>query len=459
MRAWLRSAIPEVAVRRLAAGSSWLLAGSVTATFLLVVQSLLMARFLGPRDFGVMAVVMSFTALVYQIFDARSWETIVSFVGGFLRGQEHEKAAATLRLVLFGDAATTLLAYVVIYVSAPAVARAFLKSAGDANLLRFYALVLPAGAVVGVAMGLLRLRKKYSWLAMQEVAAAAVQSIGVIVLVATGRGLREVVAWFVVSALLRAALFVWLGLRSAREFSVDWRPRRGMAALKDDVASISQFWFASSGLAVLKGLHQNADTLFLGYLLGPAAAGVFRVARSLSNFAAVPATPLYQATYPELSRLWNASNIEAMRSTVARVGRITAALSAAAVLVAWVAAGPLITSVSGPEFQPAVPIFRLLIVGVAVSTVSQYGHAMLMAARQTTRVLWAFGVPLTAQVVGLIVLTPTFGAWGAAFAFIGFSVIRAVMLGAWGRSGYGGGPAAQIPVEAVAEPASVAPPT
>jgi hypothetical protein len=56
------------------------------------------------------------------------------------------------------------------------------------------------------------------------------------------------------------------------------------------------------------------------------------------------------------------------------------------------------------------------------------------------QVLWAFAVPLSGQLLGLVLLTPEFGAWGAALALGIFSILRAAMLFfLWGRAVAGAG--------------------
>jgi O-antigen/teichoic acid export membrane protein len=425
--------VPGSLRRRLAIGSSWLLGGNTLTTLLGVAQSLLLARVLGPQAFGTLAVVMTFTILVSQVFDARSWEAVVNFVGRYAQTNEPQKASATLAVLVAFDLGTALLAYGVVWTAASAAAAMFLKDPDGATLIRAYGLALLVGAPAGVAIGILRLGRHYGGLASLEALAATIQLLGVAVLLMAGATLGALVLWLATAAGLRSAALLLLARRASRSLHLaTWRSSHPRV-LRGEYPEITRFWVSTNGLALLKGLHQNLDTLFVGVWLGPAPAGIYRIARSLANLVAFPAVPLYQAVYAEVAHLWQVGAVERLRRLLRQVSAVTVAITALTVAILWLAAATVVRWTGGPDYLPAVPVMQLLMPAVALGAVGQYGQAVLTAARSLKRLLISFGVPLAVQLAGLVTLTPRLGAWGAAWSLVGYSLARALLLWWWGR--------------------------
>ncbi|MBC7104723.1 MAG: oligosaccharide flippase family protein, partial [Firmicutes bacterium] len=82
-------------------------------------QGILVARWLGPELYGVAALVMSFPAMVYTFFDARSAEASVKYLSEFHARGERERVLAMCKVGYAVDLAVAAVAFSGVVATAP----------------------------------------------------------------------------------------------------------------------------------------------------------------------------------------------------------------------------------------------------------------------------------------------------------------------------------------------------
>ncbi len=65
--------------QRLLANAGWLLTSDVVASGLGFTQTIILARVLGVEQFGVFALIQTYSTTVNQFVDSRVWEAVVKF--------------------------------------------------------------------------------------------------------------------------------------------------------------------------------------------------------------------------------------------------------------------------------------------------------------------------------------------------------------------------------------------
>ena len=83
-----------------------------------VVQSILAARLLGPADFGLVAIVMSYASTVNGFLSFRMSELVVRYGGEYLENEDKEKTAALVKAAAFSEASVSLLAFIFVALTA-----------------------------------------------------------------------------------------------------------------------------------------------------------------------------------------------------------------------------------------------------------------------------------------------------------------------------------------------------
>ncbi|HEX5052921.1 MAG TPA: oligosaccharide flippase family protein [Planctomycetota bacterium] len=168
--------------------------------------------------------------------------------------------------------------------------------------------------------------------------------------------------------------------------------------------------FVPTVTQTLAGLAQNGDVWLVRWFGGEAAAGLYAVAVRVATTAALPAAQLARLLQPHNDRA---------AATTAAAGTAVRSLRATAYAILPIAAGGAVVAeplcaLFGREFGATAPALRTLL---AATVLQQFGwiQAQVLFAHMRMRAwavsLWA---GTAAQVAAIALLTPRFGATGAA---------------------------------------------
>jgi O-antigen/teichoic acid export membrane protein len=142
-------------------------------------------------------------------------------------------------------------------------------------------------------------------------------------------------------------------------------------------SGIWKFVWSANIYTSLNAASSHLVTLGVGWLLGPSAAGLFKIANQFASVLVVPATLLRRSIYPELAKLTAAGagggGARAVRKIVARAGAAAGAVAVIAVIVLAAIGQPLISLTVGDAYLGA---YGVLVVLAAATAVSIFGVAL-----------------------------------------------------------------------------------
>jgi PST family polysaccharide transporter len=271
---------PRGGVRSAVFWSYALTAGRVGTT---TVVTFVLARLLGPAEFGVLAMALLILLLAETVLQQSAVTAIVQ------REQltEDHLDAAFLAMLLGGIGLGALMAAV-----GPLWAMATREPQLTTVCLALAPVVL-LHALMTVPEAVLRRALRFRALAVRTVAAAVVSGAVGIALALAGAGVWALVAQQIVGSATNLVI-VWL--------VSDWRPRR-----RPRIGAIRDLWrfsahSANAGVALL--LSRRADQFVIGLTFGSVAMGIYRLAGRLPEmFVEVTVRSLQQVALPALSRL------------------------------------------------------------------------------------------------------------------------------------------------------------
>ena len=168
---------------------------------------------------------------------------------------------------------------------------------------------------------------------------------------------------------------------------------------------------------------QRFDTLILGAILGPAAVGLFQLAKRTGLAALRLGRPLQQAIYPDVARLWSRGEVLRFRQILLRVNVIMGAVGIVAFVVLSMNMETLVRLAFGDAFVAASPI---IVVQLLAATVFLTGNTLVPAlmsmgeAKLLSRTTFA---SLTVFFIAFIPLVHSFGTMGASLSHLLFNVI------------------------------------
>jgi len=406
--------------QRLLANAGWLLTSDVVASGLGFTQTIILARVLGVEQFGVFALIQTYSTTVNQFVDSRVWEAVVKFVTKFLEAQQATRATAFVKLSYLIDAITGALAYFIALGTAEIAARYIVKQPQAAGLIRLYALTILVATPLGTSTGLLKVFNRFDWIAYQNVVGGLFRLTGVVVAWSVEGGLRAIVWAYVLSAFLMTAGTLILSQRASRAaLTIPWR-QAPVNSLKGERKEVAKFLLSTNGNALCKLLQRNADILLIGYFLTPVAVACFRIARALTDMMAFPVNPLETACYPEFVRLWHQEKKAELRKLVWKLTFLAGTFAALGLTILCIGGGLVIRLSVGREFLPALSAVRWLALAVAVAVATNFAYPLLLAVGRAPATLLAIGLGVAVQIPLLFKLIPHDGIAGAALAYLIF---------------------------------------
>ncbi len=400
--------------------------GAVTAAQFLsgVALLVLSARILGPEDFGVLAIVTSTAAIVYAFMRVSGQDVITAFVTrDMIAG--HQAAAATLRLAFVAVQGLAFAAYA-------AFAALTLAASEVVGVAQTHAGAMLVGGLAGLLMAThleslaaLRLADRLPLGLTAVVAGALVRTAALLAVWRAGGGLLPV-SWAVVAgaAVTGIGLFAAAALSAGRERLPRFLDEWSVGVPRDVV----RFQLVSFGQTKVGALFGHLDVLLVGALIGPVQAGLYRAARRLIDVTTTPAEPLSLSVQAEYSRRWYASDGAAVRRLSRRFTLVAVTLAVAIYGLLIALHRPVVRIVLGSDFEAAVEPLRIMIPG-AFAFVSVAVLRVLPAStgRAWPSLVWT-STALAAQLATLLLLVPTHGALGAAWAYTVYQAVLAAMV-------------------------------
>lgn len=420
MKHWFR----DQHFRSLLKNSSYLVASKAVAAVAGLATLAFAGRGLGVVMFGVLIVIHSYAQAASGLSKFQSWQLIIRFGTDALSpggGKQFKEATG----FAFGlDFASGFAGMVLAIALLPLLGQWFGIPPEYIILSMLYCTLLPTmGAATPV--GVLRSLDRFDLLSWQQTSYPIVRAILAGIAWATDAPFVVYVAiWYVTD--LGGDLYLWfLAWRELkrRDLLHGIRPTLRPRGLPSGWRFAIHVNLTSS----LEAAWGPIARLLVGGLLGPASAGLYRVAASLSDAAQKPADLLAKAYYPEVVRMDFAS--KKPWKLMLRGTALAATFGIIAVLIVIIAGRPLLAGLFGPEFTGAYPVLLILIVVPLLGIISFPLPSMLLALDRAD-------APFKARLVGTIIyfllVAPAawhFGVSGAAAAFAIGYVAMVLMLG------------------------------
>lgn len=410
--------------------AGFLLSGRVAGAVMHLAALSLAARTLGPAKFGVLVLLYAVLRGAAELLKFKSWQAVVQYGTPIMARDDRAGLQRLLKFTLGMDLLSALVAAVLIallggFVLAAVSAATASGQIGDAEkFLYWLAPAMPFVLIAGTCGGVLRLFDRFDLIGARMVVPPAARVAGAAVLFATGASLGQfVILW---SASLAAGGCVYLALAG-----YELRRRGLLRGLAPDLAGVARpapgiwrFMAGTNGVSAVAVVQTQLGTIFAGVLLGPAGAGLYRVAKQVADVLWRPANRLLgSAIYPEFARRAARGQKRARRG-LALTGAVVALGLALAMLGVLAGVGrPLLRLIGGQSFGAAYGVMLILAAAGVLAAALFPLEPLLLSAKRV-------GVTLATHVVAAIVyvaaawtLTRLWGLEGLGVAFVAYVMV------------------------------------
>jgi O-antigen/teichoic acid export membrane protein len=343
--------------RRRLANSGTLLFGTVLSSLLSLAAIALAARFLGPAQFGILALVQSLAAVVDRVFNFQFWQPFIKYGSELLESERHDEFRGLVKVGTLLDISSAVLGFAAAVMFGLALQRWFGWDSSAAALVPLYSLVILAN-LSGTPTGVLRLFGCFREFAWQKTMATAIRLLGVVLMVRINAPLEWFVVVWVVSTIVGDLIVLslsWLQLR-ARGFGEIWT-----ASINDTISACAGFWsfvWRTNLHSSIRMGTKEIDVLLVGTLLGASSAGLYKVVKQASSAIAMVADPIYQVIYPDLAREWARRDHRSFVRTAVGSTLLTSCLAMAGIGAILLWGDQLLLATVGASYLQALPTLR-----------------------------------------------------------------------------------------------------
>lgn len=378
------------------------------ASFLI---GIVLARALGPADYGVYGLVTTLVALAMTAGVLGTPQLAVRNLSVFAAARDRGAIQSSVRQ--FGRA--TSLASITIACAIMLVGWALTRDEP-----RLSALILPAAllvpltgwtALIAAELRGLGFLLKGQW--MDVFARPALAFVLTAAWVMTGTGLRTSDAlWIQVFVAGLAALVSWIWIRGA--VRADASPSREKTEQRPWL-SAALFLMA---VDLLRNLGGTYGIVMMGWLDNDVALGLFRVAFACNIVVALPVTILHVIFAPKVAQLYKESRIEELQRLLSLTSAAMVVMVLPIVIAAYLLGRPAIELVFGPEYVPSwLPLFHLCLAQLAFGAFGM-GPILLSMCGRERKLLGIYAIATVAGIVAAYPLIVGYSAAGAAMAMI-----------------------------------------
>ena len=409
--------------------------GSIVAVVVCgFVQSVIVARSLGPTTLGFWAAITAIVSIVFQLLSPRLHEAVIRFAIDYRNADDGEGVWAVVRLSFVVDAVSGCFAGAVAFGIGWLSRSLVLSSEVEPALMATYGATLAWTVAAtflssvgnATAIGILRVLDAARAQAFITAAVAVLRLVSYAIVLHLGFGLSGLVPALAVVALLSTGALLamaWSRLR-ARYPSA----RGDIGRIAPRLREMGRFSRSTWLFSVLQVPTKDLDVSLLPLFVPLASVGDYKVAKSLMSAVWLIADPVFTVVYPELADLWVRRQLSSLRTWQRKLTLGFGGLGALAAAACFALVPTVLPMVFGHKFDRATPLF-LTMVALAVPWFAFcWVQPMLVAAGRPDLSVRSVLASATVTIAGLALVAPRYGALGAALV-TGSASLAAVLVG------------------------------
>jgi len=319
-------------------GIKWLVGSSFLQKAMSVGTMVILARILGPADFGLFA-------LAFIAIDALGLFKSMGFDSALIQRKDNIEQAANTAFFIIPVLGIAL--YLVLSILAPWIGK-FLNNQGVVGIIRALGIIFVIGCFGKVPAALLEKNIQFKKVSVIEISSAIIYSLTAIVLAFSKMGVWSLVIAYILKTLNNNILF-WV-------FS-KWRPRFEFdKKIALEMFHFGKFLFLGGAVWFLK---MNLDNMLVGKLLGVMALGLYAIAFNIANFGAdYFGSKVHRVIFPAFSKIQD--DRYDLKQAFLKTTKLVSIFAFPFCAVMFLMGDELIRVIYGSKWIAAIPVLKVL---------------------------------------------------------------------------------------------------
>lgn len=365
----------------------WTAAQKYSTMLISFLSDIILARLLTPHDFGCIGMLAIFMVLAETFIDGGFGTALI---------QKKRPTQEDYSTVFFWNIGMSVLLYLILYISAPAISR-FYDNDILCSVLRVQGLVLFVYAFNIIQLSQLQKQLNFKAISIVTVVSSIVSLAVTILMAYSGYGVWALVAKNLVAATL-TSIILWFYLKWRPSFAFSWQSFK----------SLFSFGFYMFLSHLVTNFSSQLQGLLIGKVYNSNTMGYYSKANSTESLASRSISQVMtQVTYPLYAEAQD--NMEALQNMVKRLSMTLSYITFPLLFILILLAKPLFILLYTDKWLQSVPYFQVLCVaglaqclqGVNMQTISAIGKSKV-------NFVWTF----VKRLVGIGVVVGGLALWG-----------------------------------------------
>jgi len=404
-----------------------LLGGKFLAALTSIAYIPLATHSLGTTQFGVLVLVNGYTRAVAAAFTFQVRLALVRYATICLHEKSYDKLRKLLGFMLLIELGFGILAISLAALLVPFAAEQFSWPAEELPIIVLYSLA-SVSMMHSMPSGVLFVFGRVKLLSLQQTVGPTVRLVFAAIAYALDAGLSGFLLAWLAGSIAEAAVQWFFGLRELSRRGLLKGVFRWPKGITHQHVGIWRFVLTTKLDTSLEELSSRATPLAVGWILGPAAAGLYHLALKIGMVLTQPMVLVGQTLYPELSRLVAGKQFKSLHRVVLRTGLIAVALGLLVLLLLTIFGEQILVLIGGTGFDAAYSVLVLL---ALAGTIQLFGFPMTSALVACGRPGSVLKIKLVASVLlfpALLVLLKLYELNGAGLYATTFALVTVVSL-------------------------------
>ena len=373
------------AFRTIIRNSAWLGSSNVVSALLGLLALSCAGKGMTPAMFGVLVIVQSYAKSISDFIKFQTWQLVVQYGTPALTNNNPQQFRNVVSFSFSLDIVSGAVAIVGGIALLPFLSHSLGLDDQSFWLAALYCTLIPSMAS-STPTGILRAVDRFDLIAVQQATKPFLRAAGSVVAWYFDFGFAGfVIAWYV-SNLVGGTMYWWFAARELRRRNIHNAFKLNLFESARHIKGAWSFVWSTNIAHSIWSARNSCSTVLVGIVLGPAAAGLFKIAMTFFDAAGTPAGLLGKSFYPEVMRL-------DPRTTRP-----------------WLL---------GVKYLEAYDLIQVMLGAIVISMLGFPQESLLLMAGKQRAFLVAQTIASIGYIVLLFMFCHLFGVLGAAFAYFG----------------------------------------
>lgn len=411
MKHWFSDGVFRTIIRN----AAYLASSNALSALLGLVALSCAGKGMSTQMFGVLVVIQAYAKGISDVIKFQTWQLVVKYGATAVDNNNIRQFRDVISFSFALDIASGAIAVVAGMLLLPLLAHSLGLDRQSLWLAILYCTLIPSLAA-STPTGILRAVDRFDLIAIQQAVRPLLRAAGSVISYLGDLGFAGFIITWYASNLIGGVLYWWFAARELRRRNIHHALRPRLFAPASRLAGAWNFVWTTNFAHSIWSARNSCSTVLVGIVLGPAAAGLFKIATTFFDATGSPAKLMEKSFYPEVMRLDPRSSqpwLLGLKSACLAGG-----IGVLVALLVMVVGKPVISSVFGEQYLQAYHLIEIMLGAIVVSMLGFPQESLLFMAGKQRVFLVAQTLSSASYIALLIVLSHFFGVSGAAYAYL-----------------------------------------